>query len=112
LAIECGMKYQKHNLHALNLGVSSVPMFKATTTYEKLVYGKGSIVTVADTGLDVNHCYFRDIGKKIPMYTLTRRNAMNTAKILQEDNKLPNAHSRIFGYLALQFRSGNASVHT
>ncbi len=62
-------KMKTHNHYALPLVVGS-------TTAEGAVFkGKGEIVTVIDTGVDVNHCYFKTPSKEPLRFVYTGHNS-------------------------------------
>ncbi len=114
LFVECNFENEKHNAFARASSLlPPQPYALPLQGGGKVVnFGQDSIVTIADTGLDINHCYFRgSTGEKVPRFTLTRRNANIVTNLLKAKNQ-EAPHSKMYGYLALQFKRGNMTVQT
>ena len=104
LYIESISKNYKHNVNALKVGLGEKYVnSKSVDNMLSVDYGRDSIVTVGDSGLDVSHCYFsRDNNRIIKRYISESNYDVVSDQILNEDIK----HDKIFAYLAVEFNIG------
>ena len=96
--MECDHHMKLHNLHGYKVVMEGLDITSAHVP--GFVYGEGSIVTVIDTGLDVNHCSFMDKDSSVPYSTLSKRNIQTVKRELAK-----YTHRKLIGYLSLSFEN-------
>ncbi len=99
---------QTHNQHALKTSLygSDVEIADFRHLQE---FGEGSIVTIGDTGMDTNHCFFSHPDFEIPKHVLTRANAKEVISRIKY-NTTP--HPKVLAYLAISFKEGKDHYET
>lgn len=95
--IECITPPQLHNRHALNLVLKNSVSDSESISFS---YGKDIIVTVADTGVDVEHCIFEDPNNKIMYNSISKSNYVEIAHQTLRESK----HDRILSYNSIHFK--------
>ncbi len=109
LGMEFRKKHVKSNHHALTTGIFG----EDTLSYQSSLpneFGKGSIVTISDTGIDLSHCYFSHPDHVVHKYKLNNRNAKSVVEsILTGD---PSLHPKIIAYFSLEFKDNNKFFFT
>lgn len=93
--VECLENPKTHNVYSLNDIFGYVYLDQEKEVFD---YGKGKIVSMIDTGLDVKHCIFKDINNPVTYINLNKANYHEMAS----HNQL-STHNRIVSYNSFKY---------
>lgn len=104
IAIDATQKHKVHNTFAVRalFGASQSHLSETIMPHDS---GVGEIVTVGDSGLDINHCFFKPKGgADPPKYTYTLNEPLPQIH--------PDSTSKVLGYVSMSFSDGATKYHS
>ncbi len=109
LSIEEVTPFKLHNFHAVHVGLSGKDTFHSIEPGLPKEFGSDTIITIGDTGLDTNHCFFSHPDFKVNRQYISRSTAKTILSRVQ--NSEPK-HPRVLAYFAVQYEEDGSIYQT